>query len=269
MRLQHGKENEKQQEKLKHSNITKITLSSSLSSASFVIILLLAVITGLFSSSFSPHTTDYSYVYAATTEQQQKADVSLSTLINQGSPYLGDPYTAHITIIDFSDFQCYLCARYVKATEPLVNQTYIQTGKVILIFKHLPNRGFDSMDAALAAQCTNDQGKFWQFHKKLYDSQKTIDSGWVSKDNLKKFASQIAGLNMQQFEACFDNKKYKNLIENDLKLASSFGFQDTPSFIIVNSKDGSNPEILKGPYPFPSFKAIIDKKLKEGAENIS
>ena len=269
MRLQNGKENEKQQEKLKHSNITKITLSSSLSSASFVIILLLAVITGVFSSSFSPHTTNYSYVYAATTEQQQKADVSLSTLINQGSPYLGDPYTAHITIIDFSDFQCYLCARYVKATEPLVNQTYIQTGKVILIFKHLPNRGFDSMDAALAAQCTNDQGKFWQFHKKLYDSQKPIDSGWVSKDNLKKFASQIAGLNMQQFEACFDNKKYKNLIENDLKLASSFGFQDTPSFIIVNSKDGSNPEILKGPYPFPSFKAIIDKKLKEGAENIS
>jgi protein-disulfide isomerase len=268
MRLQHGKENEKQQEKLKHSNITKITLSSS-SSASFVIILLLAVITGVFSSSFSPHTTNYSYVYAATTEQQQKADVSLSTLINQGSPYLGDPYTAHITIIDFSDFQCYLCARYVKATEPLVNQTYIQTGKVILIFKHLPNRGFDSMDAALAAQCTNDQGKFWQFHKKLYDSQKPIDSGWVSKDNLKKFASQIAGLNMQQFEACFDNKKYKNLIENDLKLASSFGFQDTPSFIIVNSKDGSNPELLKGPYPFPSFKAIIDKKLKEGAENIS
>jgi protein-disulfide isomerase len=262
MGLQHGKENEKQQERLKHSNITKITLSSS-SSASFVIILVLAVITGVFSSSFSPHTTDYSYVYAATTEQQQKADVSLSTLINQGSPYLGDPYTAHITIIDFSDFQCYLCARYVKATELLVNQTYIQTGKVILIFKHLPNRGFNSMDAALAAQCTNDQGKFWQFHKKLYDSQKPIDSGWVSKDNLKRFASQIAGLNMQQFEACFDNKKYKNFIENDLKLASSFGFQDTPSFIIVNSKDGSNPEILKGAYPFPSFKAIIDKKLKE------
>jgi protein-disulfide isomerase len=268
MGLQHEKENEKQQEKLKHSNITKIMLSSS--SASFgIIFLLVVVIMGIFSSAFSPHTTDDSYVYAAITEQQQKADISLSTLINQGSPYLGDPSTAHITIIDFSDFQCYLCARYVKATEPLVNQTYIQTGKVILIFKHLPNRGFDSLDAALAAQCTNDQGKFWQFHKKLYDNQKPIDSGWVSKDNLKKFASQIAGLNMQQFEACFDNKKYKDFIENDLKLASSFGFQDTPSFIIVNSIDGSNPEILKGPYPFPSFKAIIDKKLKEGAENSS
>src|ERR687898_323490 len=136
----------------------------------------------------------------------------------------------YITIIDFSDFQCYLCARYVKATEPLINQTYIQTGKAVLIFKHLPNRGFDSMDAALAAQCINDQGKFWQFHNMLYDNQKPIDSGWVSKDNLKMFASQIAGMNMQQFETCFDSKKYKDFIESDLTLGSSFGFQDTPSF---------------------------------------
>ena|SRR5919109_2292999 len=198
----------------------------------------------------------------AITEEIQSTKLALSTLIHQGSPYLGNP-SAPITIIDFSDFQCYLCARYVKATEPLINQSYIQTGKVSLIFKHLPNRGFDSMDAALAAQCTNDQGKFWQFHNMLYTNQKSIDSGWVSKDNLKKFASHIIGLNMQQFEACFDSRKYKDFIESDLALASSFGFQDTPSFIIVNSKDGSNPEILKGAYPFPSFKAIIDKKLQK------
>jgi protein-disulfide isomerase len=53
----------------------------------------------------------------------------------------------------------------------------------------------------------------------------------------------------------------KDYIKKDLALASSFGFQDTPSFVIVNSKDGSNPEILRGAHPFPSFKAIIDKKL--------
>ena len=260
MRLLQGKEEKKQQENLKHSKISNILLLLS-SSALVVVILYLAFITIPFSFSFSPHAIGGShFVYAAT--QQQKGDLSLSTLINQGSPYLGDP-SAPITIIDFSDFQCYLCARYVKATEPLINQTYIQTGKVALVFKHLPNRGFDSMGAALAAQCTNDQRKFWQFHKMLYDNQKPIDSGWVSKDNLKKFASQIIGLNMQQFEVCFDSKKYKDFIESDLTLGSLFGFHDTPSFIIVNSKDGSNPEILKGAHPFPSFKAIIDKKLKE------
>jgi protein-disulfide isomerase len=94
-------------------------------------------------------------------QQQQNTDLSLSTLMSQGSPLLGDP-AAPVTIIDFSDFQCYTCARYVKATEPLINQTYIQSGEVALVFKHLPNRGFDSMGASLAAQCANDQGKFWQ-----------------------------------------------------------------------------------------------------------
>ena len=57
-------------------------------------------------------------------------------------------------------------------------------------------------------------------------------------------------------------------MEKDLHWLLHFGFQDTPSFIIVNSKDGSNPEILKGAHPFLSFKTIIDKKITE-VENSS
>jgi protein-disulfide isomerase len=222
---------------------------------------------------------NYYYAYAATAEekkqQQQEANdnsnsnngnknnISLPNLIQQGSPYLGDPSTAPITIVDFSDFQCYLCARYVKVTEPIINQTYIQTGKAVLVFKHLPNRGFDSTNSSIATQCANDQGKFWDFHQLLYKNQKPIDSGWVSKENVKKFAAKIPGIDMNEFNSCFESQKYKSFVEEDVALASSLGFQDTPSFVIVNSKDGSNPEILKGAHPFASFKAIIDKKLRE------
>ncbi len=158
----------------------------------------------------------------------------LSNLIEQGSPFLGNP-SAPITIVDFSDFQCHLCARYVKNTEPLINESYIQTGQVALVFKHLPNRGFDSLGAHLAAQCTNEQGKFWQFHKLLYESQQSIDSGWVNEDNLKKFASQIPGLDIDRFNSCFDSQTYKEFIDSDVELANSHGFFDTPSFILVNS----------------------------------
>ena len=186
-------------------------------------------------------------------------NISLSTLIKEGSPHLGS-ISAPITVIDFSDFQCHLCARYVKATEPEINQTYIQTGKVNLVFKHLPNRGSDSMGVAIAAQCTNDQGKFWQFHNLLYKNQGPIDSGWVNKDNLKKFASQLKGLDMQKFNSCFNSQKYKPFVESDLALAHSLGFTQTPSFIIVKS-DGSNPQQLLGPQPFPEFKSVIDKEL--------
>jgi protein-disulfide isomerase len=201
-------------------------------------------------------------VTAQIDESIDSSSFSLSNLIEQGSPYLGN-LSAPITIVDFSDLQCHLCARHVKNTEPQINETYIQTGQVALVFKHLPNRGFDSMGAHLAAQCTNDQGKFWQFYKLLYENQQAIDSGWVSKDSLKKFASQISGLEKEQFNTCFDTQTYKDFIDNDVKLANSQGFFDTPSFIVVDSTDGSDPEIIRGAQPFPAFQSVIEKKLDE------
>jgi protein-disulfide isomerase len=203
----------------------------------------------------------YIDVSAQKSNQNQTMTIALRTLVQNDSPFIGNQ-SAPITIIDFSDFQCYLCNRYVKNTEPQINKTYIQTGKAALVFKHLPNRGFDSMNAALAAQCTNDQGKFWQYHKLLYSNQKPIDSGWVSKENLKKFASEIPGLDTREFNSCLDSEKYKIYIQNDIDLALAFGFKETPSFIIVNN-DGSNPEFLQGALPFPSFKVVVDKMLSK------
>jgi protein-disulfide isomerase len=199
--------------------------------------------------------------YGQNSNEKIKA-LPLQDLIRNGSPFQGK-VSAPITIIDFSDFQCYLCNRFVKNTEPLVNQSYIQTGKVALVFNHLPNRGFDSMGAALAAQCTNDQGKFWQFHNLLYSNQKAIDSGWVSKENLKNFASQIPGLDIKRFDRCFDSEKYKSFVQKDIELALSFGFKETPSFIVENS-NGSSQETMSGALPFESFKAVIDKKISAG-----
>ena len=119
------------------------------------------------------------------------------------------------------------------------------------------------MGAALAAQCTNDQGKFWQFHNLLYSNQKGIDSGWVSKENLKNFASQIPGLDITRFDRCFDSEKYKSFVQKDIELALSFGFKETPSFIVENS-NGSSQETMSGALPFESFKAVIDKKISAG-----
>ena len=199
--------------------------------------------------------------YGQNSNEKIKA-LSLQDLIRNGSPFQGK-VSAPITVIDFSDFQCYLCNRFVKNTEPLVNQSYIQTGKVALVFNHLPNRGFDSMGAALAAQCTNDQGIFWQYHNLLYSNQKAIDSGWVSKENLKNFASQIPGLDIKRFDRCFDSEKYKSFVQKEIELALSFGFKETPSFIVENS-NGSSQETMSGALPFESFKAVIDKKISAG-----
>jgi protein-disulfide isomerase len=183
--------------------------------------------------------------------QARQSDLVLSNLIKQGQPYQGSK-SSPVSLIMFGDFQCHDCDRFVKHTEPQINSTYIQTGKVALVFVHIPNKGFDSWPAALAAQCANDQEKFWQFHKILYNNQGPIDSGWVSNGNLKKFASKIPGLNTQEFNSCFDSQKYKALAEHD--------FTNSPSFIVAKS-DGSNPQKIEGAQPFIAFKTVIDKEL--------
>jgi protein-disulfide isomerase len=207
--------------------------------------------------------------YQGIKQQQQTNEtaskLSISNLISEGSPVLGKP-SAPITIVEFGDFQCHFCDRFAKQTEPQINATYIQTGKVSLVFKNFVTNGHDSMTAAVAAQCAKDQGKFWNFYQVLYNNQGQGNSGWANKDNMKKFASQITGLNTQKFNSCLDSGKYNSLVDKDNAFAISAGFKGTPTFIIERN-DGSNSEILVGAYPFPPFQAIIERKISGGSNS--
>ena len=226
------------------------------------IIFIILIVIGINIIFFQLNYKDYYYLFAQEINNTSNNNYELSreNLIKSGSPMLGNP-DAPITILDFSDFQCLNCGRYVKNIEPIINETYIQTGKVNLVYKYFPFVGFDSINSALAGQCTQEQGLFWQFHKLLFANQKPIDSGWVSKDNLKDFASQISGLDLQTFSECLDSERYKDHINRDLEMAKKFQLRGTPSFIIVKN-EGTDPHILTGAHPFPSFAAIIDAKLR-------
>lgn len=183
---------------------------------------------------------------------------SLQSLKGEGAPILGNE-SVPIIIIDFSDFQCPKCARFVESTEPEINREYIATAKAALVFKHFPRLGTDSFSAALASECADEQGKFWEYHDILYENQQGENSGWASKEELKEFASQI-GLDRQQFDPCLDSEKYRPVIDRDLALVKELNLQSTPSFLILKS-DGTDMEVLSGAHPFPSFKALIDKRL--------
>jgi protein-disulfide isomerase len=121
------------------------------------------------------------YGIAEAIPQQQ---LSLRNLILQGSPLLGKS-SAPVTIVEFRDFQCDKCPRFAKYTEPQVNQIYIQTGKVNLVFKYFPVYDPDSTPAAMAAQCVNDQGKFWSYYGLLFKNQGPPNFGWANNDNLR------------------------------------------------------------------------------------
>jgi protein-disulfide isomerase len=183
---------------------------------------------------------------------------SLQSFKGEGAPILGAE-SAPVIVIDFSDFQCPRCERHVQSTEPEIKREYIETGNVAYVFKHFPWRGTDSFSAAIASECANEQGKFWEYHDVLFQNQQGVDSGWVSRENLKEFASKVE-LDRRQFDSCLDSEKYKSNIDRDLALVEELGLDTTPSFLILNS-DGTEMEMLEGAHPFPSFKVLIDKKL--------
>ena len=246
----------------KNKDITKNSEGKSFSKI-FIRKILLVVVFGIGINTIFFFHLNYNDYNIFAQETNDNNELSIENLIKSGSPILGN-LDAPVTILDFSDFQCPNCGRYVKNTEPILNETYIQTGKASLVYKYFPVVGFDSMNPALAGQCSQEQGLFWQFHKLLFANQKPIDSGWVSKDNLKNFASQIPGLDLQKFSECLDSEHYKDHINKDLDMAKKYQLRATPSFIIVKNDDAdrTDPDILTGAHPFPSFAAIIDEKLE-------
>ena len=177
----------------------------------------------------------------------------MASLIPKTRHFKGDP-NAPVTIIEFGDFQCPYCGRFFAQTEPQIDETYIQSGKVRFGYFGFAFLGQESNWAAEAAECAADQNKFWEYHDTLYSSQSGENQGAFNKDNLKKIAEGL-GLDTSAFNECFDSGKYKQLIQDDSNAASSLGVRSTPTFLI-------NGQAIVGAQPFEIFQQTIDSLLK-------
>lgn len=160
----------------------------------------------------------------------------------------GDP-NAPITIVEFSDFECPFCARFYSQTLPSIQQKYIDTGKVKFVYRDFP-LGFhkNAQKAAEAAQCAGDQGKYWEFHDKIFENQPSLNL-----ENLKKWAMEL-NLDVNEFNQCLDSGKYYDEVQQDMKDGTAAGVKGTPAFFI-------NGVFLSGAQPFSAFEQIIEAEL--------
>lgn len=162
-----------------------------------------------------------------------------------GAPSKG-PKNAPVTVIAFSDFQCPFCSRAVPLLKQ-VEENY--KGKVRIAFKHLPLSFHDKAQlAAEASMAANEQGKFWEYHDKLFENQTALD-----RPSLEKYATDL-GLNATKFKAALDSGKYKKFVEDDAKLAGTVGASGTPTFFV-------NGKSIVGAQPFDEFRKSIDAEL--------
>jgi protein-disulfide isomerase len=204
-----------------------------------------------------------------TTVQPSKVPIQQPSPSNRINPYQisidddpvkGDP-NAPITIIEFSDFQCPFCSRFSSQTLPLLEENYIDTGKVKLVYKDLPLRIHPNARMAhIAAECADEQGKFWEYHDILFIQQSRWQS--LSPSNfdttLTNFAADL-GMQSTDFEACMKSPEIANEVNEDSIEARSYGANGTPTFFIGNEKNGF--VILVGAQPYSVFETMIDDQL--------
>ena len=160
--------------------------------------------------------------------------------------------TAPVTIDEWADFQCPACGMFARGTEPQLLSSYIAKGQVRLVFHDFAFLGQESFNAANAAHCAGEQGKFWEYHDKLYASQQGENQGAFSAANLKKFGTEL-GLG-PGFAACVDSGRYLQSIRDEQKTGINAGVQATPTLFINGKK-------YEGTYTFDQLKAILDPLL--------
>jgi len=226
-------------------------------SKKFVMVILPIVIIGiLFLVSFQPEieqlntSLEENFALINTSSERKFGTINISS----GSPMVGSS-DAPVTIMAFGDYQCIGCKSWFLNTYPNIVENLIETEKANLVFVNAEILGNDSSIAAQAAYCANEQGKYWEYHNILYNSQQGIDDGWASSERLKEFAVNLE-LDMTLFESCLDSRKYEKKIMFNAYEAKKNGISKTPTFILVNS-DGRH-HIIKGVASYSVFEKIVD-----------
>ncbi len=163
------------------------------------------------------------------------------------------PVDAPVVIQGFSDFQCPFCGRFTIGAAQDIIEKYGNSGQVRFEFNHYAFLGAESIRAAEAAECANEQNAFWEYHDTLFLNQNGENRGAFTDRILKSFAGHI-GLDEQAFDACLDSGKYRENVEASFVKGVELGVESTPSFLI-------NGELVAGALPFEEFDRLIQTAL--------
>ena len=140
---------------------------------------------------------------------------------------------------------------------PLVEEEFVSTGQVKVQMRPIAILGGESDLAAQAAECANDQGRFWDFHDILYANQiGEHNSGMFSDENLKRFAEALE-LDMAAFDSCLDSGKYASKVREDTEAARQMGISTVPTIFV-------NGQLVTGATDADKIRAAIQEALGSG-----
>lgn len=165
---------------------------------------------------------------------------------------------APLTIIEYSDFQCPYCSRWVEQTYPTILKEYIETGKARLQFRDFPlDFHQNAHAAAVASRCAAEQGAYWEMHDKLFGNQSQWSELADASETFAGYAAEL-GLDREQFTQCLSSGRFDDAIQRDMQAGQAAGVSGTPSFVI-------NGQLLVGAQPTDNFRAALETILAGGS----
>ncbi len=172
--------------------------------------------------------------------------------------YLRGNESAGVMLLEFSDYQCPFCLRVQETLENLLREYGEQ---VVFGYRHFPLTFHTEADeAAVAAECAREQGKFEVLHKILYQRQKA-----QSVNNLKTYGREIQIKNLEAYDRCIEEDRYRKLVDQDIEDGMALGITGTPGFIIGAYDPKTRTvrgELLSGAQPYQKFVEVLEKYLK-------
>ncbi|MCA2959638.1 MAG: thioredoxin domain-containing protein [Silvanigrellales bacterium] len=154
---------------------------------------------------------------------EPKLDVALGT-----NPAFGSP-DAKITIVEFADYQCPFCARFIPSLKEILKK---YDGKVKWVYRDFPLREIhpEAAPAAIAARCAGQQGKFWEAHGKLFDNYATLSN------DLYVAMGKEFGLDVAKYESCRNDPATAAAVMTDQMDGNKYGVQGTPTYFVNGRK---------------------------------
>ena len=157
-------------------------------------------------------------------------------------------------VVEFTDFFCEHCHRaHWEMMEPAMAK-YLSTGKLRVESHPVAFLHDDSMRAAIAVLCAQEQHKYWEVRHMLFqvplDNKNggNVEKGTIFSGKLLRKIAEVAGLDLESFIQCFAGQRHREEVETLTKLAMKMGAHAAPSFFL-----GPSMEMVEGFIPYDRF----------------
>jgi protein-disulfide isomerase len=147
--------------------------------------------------------------------------------------YLLGADSAKVEITEYADFQCPFCQTFATLQMPTIKERLIDTGRLRWRYRDYPlqQHSFSRL-AALSAACADEQGKYWEQHRRIYEGQQDWAESRDAAPMFRRYA-EASGLDLGRYDACMQAKKYAGRIQASYDEGVRVGVGGTPTLLVA------------------------------------